>query len=231
MTPPNESAPGEGEFAESEAAEPAFTTSRPLADSGFTAGDWILGLFLPLVALATVSGALWYSAFLAPPGADYDAFGTAGVIGILWYIFFGFTDWARFGKRAAALLIVPLLLSGACLGFGVYNLAMEHRGVVLVCEVRVAETSRAGSRETTTYSLDCGERRVSVQREADSGPGLLSTDRGSIRIEYDPRGLLGVREQNIGAPSWPWLLASLALAVAGIGIRMLIRPAPQTRSS
>lgn len=246
MTPPSEPDPREREPSETEAAGPEYAESQP-ADSRFTAGDWILGLFLPLVALATVFCALWYAAFLADPGTNDDGFGLgAGAIGILWYCVFGFSDWARFRKRAAALLIVPLVLSWVCLGFGIHHIAMEYRGVVADCGVRSSETykvkSESGDSWETAYSLDCGERVVSLKEEADSyapqsprieyGPGgfrLEPEPKGSVHVEYDPRGLLAARTQNIGADPWLWLLASLTLAVIGIGMRILIRPTHRRR--
>lgn len=240
MTPPSEPEPREREPSDTEAAGPEYAEFRS-ADSRFTAGDWILGLFLPLVALATVFCALWYAAFLADPGTNDDGFGfAAGAIGILWYCLFGFADWARFQKRAAALLIVPLIFSWGCLGFGIHHLAMEYRGVVADCGVRSSETykveSRSGDRWETAYSLDCGERVVSLKEEVDSyapqfpridygvGGFRLEPELKSVHVEYDPRGLLAARTQNIGADPWLWLLASLALAVIGIGMRILIRP-------
>jgi hypothetical protein len=204
---------------------------------------WIEFLLVPL-ALATVLGALWSSAFADGREGGY---GSAAIgLGIVWGVVLIVVDLVRYRHKAAWLLVWPLAGAVWAAWFGVYDYAMGERGIVQACPVTASsdeevETRGGGTYWVRTYTLACELDTVTVTERIDSQPvdygtgadGLGSfgsdpSDTGgslepeTIEVEYDPHGLLAARSTDAtdpGGASMLWF-AGAVLAV-GVSIRLI----------
>lgn len=204
--------------------------------------DWVMALVLPPIAMGSVVAAFWYDAFLRDSDGSSSYGISAGVLGLLWYTVLAFVDWARFKRRAGALLSMPLVVAGTLFGIGIYNLALDHRGEVGDCEVLSSETyrvdSRSGTHWETAYVLDCAGQEVRFEEDSDDRPpeepdfdlGLdcCTGEPEHLRVEYDPRGLVGARLEGGGVDPWACLNGGMIAFGLGVVLRLIVRPGKGT---
>ncbi|WP_199043210.1 hypothetical protein [Glycomyces salinus] len=204
--------------------------------------DWVMALVLPPIAMGSVVAALWYDAFLRDSDESSSYGISAGVLGLLWYSVFAFIDWARHKRRAGALLSMPLVVAGTAFGIGIYDLALDYRGEVEDCEVLGSETyrvdARFGTHWETAYDLDCAGQEVLLEKDTgepppeepdfDVGLDCCTEESEHVRVEYDPRGLVGARAGDEGGDPWAWLNAGMIAFGLGVVLRLIVRPSSGT---
>ncbi|MCD0445888.1 hypothetical protein LO763_19955 [Glycomyces sp. A-F 0318] len=205
---------------------------------------WIEFALVPL-ALATVLGVLWSS---ASSGGREDEYGIAAIgFGIVWGVVLIVVDLVRYRHKAAWLLVWPLVGAVWAAWFGVYDYAMDERGLIEACPVATTsdeevETRGGGTYWERTYTLACELVTVMVTDRIDSqsvdydtgpvDPGSFGPDSfvtggplkpETIEVEYDPYGLLAARATDETGPSSAsmlWLAGGFL--AAGVGIRLSV---------
>jgi len=215
----------------------------------FRLSDWWIELGLVPFAVATVFGALWWSAFFAGPDEEYGVLAVA--LGVFWILVQWTIDGFRYRHRAAILLNLPFVLAVWAGWFTVYDIAMDDRGIVEACPVTGSpeyqvDPARGSAYWERAYALDCeyGDLITVTERldhqpvNADPDPydyggtdyDLFGSDPSdlddmfdpeSIEVRYDPRGMLEAHRTDQSSPDDD-RLAPLAfiLIAGGIGIRI-----------
>lgn len=204
---------------------------------------WIEFFLVPF-ALATVLGVLWSSAFAAGFYSEYG--GVALGLGVTWVVVLIVADLLRYRHKAAWLLVLPLAGAVWAAWFGVYDYAMNERGVIEACPVTTAsdaeiETRGGGTYWERTYTLACDLDTVTVTERVDSRPvdyhtgadasgtlGADAFDTGGlaepevITVEYDPYGLLAARiAEEAGGNGVSMLWFAGGVLAVGVGIRLI----------
>lgn len=207
------------------------------------ADRWVEFLLVPL-ALATVSAVLWSSAFAE---GRYGEYGSAAIgLGIAWAVTLIVIDLVRYRHKAAWLLVLPLAGAVWAAWSGIYDYAMNERGVIEACPVTTAsdaeiETRGGGTYWERTYTLACDLDTVTVTERIDSRPvdyhtgadasgtlGADAFDTGGlaepevITVEYDPYGLLAARiAEEAGGNGVSMLWFAGGVLAVGVGIRLI----------
>lgn len=199
------------------------------------ADRWVEFLLVPL-ALATVLGVLWSSAFAE---GRYGEYGSAAIgLGAAWAAVLIVIDLVRYRHKAAWLLVLPLAGAVWAAWSGVYDYTMHERGVIEACPVTTAsdaeiETRGGGTYWERTYTLACDLDTVTVTERIDSRPIDYGTGADSfdidglnkpevVAVEYDPYGLLAARSaEKTGGNGVPMLWFAGGVLAIGVGIRLV----------